>query len=256
MNYSHFTKDMTWSYSRIKTFQECPYRFYLKYIKHCDSVTSFFSEYGLFIHSIIEKYLKKELSKDEIESYYITNFKKQVKHKAPTAKTFANYFSQGLEYFKNIDFPIDEIIGIEKEVFFSISGYEFIGYIDVIGKLDNYILIIDNKSRDLKPRSNRKKATKSDLELDEYLKQLYTYSIPIFDEFNEYPKKLTFNCFRKQNWIIEDFKSDKLEETKNWILTQIALINSESDWNPNLEYFKCHHLCDVSRHCEYLELFN
>lgn len=256
MNYSHFTKEMTWSYSRVKTFEECPYRFFLKYIKHYDTETTFFSEYGLFIHKIIEMYLKKELDKDELKSYYIINFYKQIKHKPPNPKIFISYFQQGLEYFEDIDIPIDDIIGIEKEVFFNINGYEFIGYIDIIGRKNDYLLIVDNKSRNLKSRSNRKKPTKSDNELDDYLKQLYIYSIPVFNELNEFPKKLAFNCFRTKKFITENFQKEKLEETKGWVINQIELINNEENWNPKLEYFKCHHLCDVKKHCEYFELFN
>lgn len=247
---------MTWSYSRIKTFEECPYRFFLKYIKQCNTDSTFFSEYGLFIHRIIEKYLKNELTRSELKSYYIINFRNYIKHKAPNTKVFTNYFKQGLTYLDSIDIPVDDVIGIEKEVSFNINKYKFIGYIDIVGRKDNCLIIIDNKSRNLKERSNRKKATKSDDELDEYLKQLYVYSIPIFNELKEYPKRLVFNCFRTKKVIIENFSEDKLTETKNWIIGQIDLINREEDWNPNLEYFKCHHLCDVSQHCEYLELFS
>lgn len=256
MNYSHFIKEMTWSYSRVKTFEECPYGFLLKYIKHCDTETTFFSEYGLFIHKIIEMYLKKELGKDQLKSYYIVNFNSEIKHKPPNSKIFINYFQQGLEYFEDIDIPLDDVIGIEKEVFFNINGYEFIGYIDIVGSKNNYLLIIDNKSRNLKCRSNRSKPTKSDIELDEYLKQLYIYSIPIFNELNKFPEKVAFNCFRTKKFIVEDFQKEKMENAKKWVIHQIELINKEEDWNPKLEYFKCHHLCDVSKHCEYLELFS
>lgn len=33
VNYAPLIDDMVWSYSRIKAFEDCPYRWYLKYIK-------------------------------------------------------------------------------------------------------------------------------------------------------------------------------------------------------------------------------
>lgn len=33
INYAPLIDDMVWSYSRIKAFEDCPYRWYLKYIK-------------------------------------------------------------------------------------------------------------------------------------------------------------------------------------------------------------------------------
>lgn len=113
------------------------------------------------------------------------------------------------------------------------------------------IIILDNKSRALKPRSGRKKPTKSDLELDEYLRQLYLYSIPIQTEFQQYPERLEFNCFRTQQIIPEPFREDALEHAKLWALQTIDTITQNEDWSPKMEYWKCKYLCDHSHQCEY-----
>lgn len=34
ISYAPLIEDMVWSYSRIKAFDDCPYRWYLKYIRH------------------------------------------------------------------------------------------------------------------------------------------------------------------------------------------------------------------------------
>lgn len=254
MNCSHIIGDMTWSYSRITTYENCPYCFYLKYIKKAKGIRHFFSDYGSFMHLIIQKYLDKELSKDELVGYYLTNFRKNVVGKAPNKSIFLNYFNQGIEYLKNIEEPTEEVIGIEKEVKFNIEDKEFIGYIDKVTVGDG-IRITDNKSRALKPRTKRKKPTKTDEELDKYLRQLYIYSISIYDEYKKFPKWLTFNCFRTLTEINEPFKEESFEETKKWALDTIEAITNEEQWKPNIEWFKCQNLCDMCKECEYIQMY-
>ena len=245
---------MVWSYSRITTYEDCQYRFYLKYIKKIKGVRHFFSDYGSYMHLIIQKFLTGELKKSELVSYYLMNFRKNVVGKAPNQSIFQNYFHQGLEYLKNIEMPDGELIGVEKEVSFNMNGKNFIGYIDRVSR-NHGIDIIDNKSRTLKPRTKRKQPTKTDKELDKYLRQLYIYSIPIKDEFNEYPQHLCFNCFRTQTNIVEPFKEEIYENTKKWALDTINSISKEDHWKPNIEWFRCKYLCDVCNECEYYRMF-
>lgn len=255
-NYSHIISDKSWvwSYSRITAYEDCPYRFYLKYIKKLKGVRHFFSDYGSFMHLIIQKFLTGELKCSEIVGYYLTNFRRNVVGRAPNQNIFNNYFQQGLEYLKNAEMPSGEIIGVEKEVSFDLKGKEFIGYIDMVSR-NQGIDIVDNKSRALKPRSNRKKPTISDEELDKYLRQLYIYAIPIEKEFNECPRNLCFNCFRTQTNIVEPFNKKVYEDTKKWALDTIENITKEEQWKPNIDWWKCRYLCDVCNECEYYQMF-
>lgn len=254
MNYSFIISDMTWSYSRITAYEDCPYRFYLTYIKKTKGVRHFFTDYGSFMHLIIEKFLTGELKKSELVGYYLTNLKRNVIGKAPSQTIFQNYFRQGLAYLSQIEEPDNEVIGVEKKVEFMLDDKNFIGYIDKVSKCDG-IEITDNKSRALKQRSTRKKPTKTDEELDKYLRQLYIYSIAIEKEYGELPKSLIFNCFRTQTTIKEPFDIVAYEDTKKWALNTIDTITKESEWKPNIEWFKCKHLCDVCAECEYFQMF-
>jgi hypothetical protein len=139
-------------------------------------------------------------------------------------------------------------ISTELKCDFSLDGYNFIGIIDAVA--DDGKIIIDHKSRDLKPRSKRKTPTKTDKLLDEYLRQLYLYCIPVIDIYKAPPEKLAFNCF-KSSWVEEDFDVEKFEETKQWAKRMIERIIDNEDWSPRIDYFKCNYLCDVCDHCEY-----
>lgn len=251
MKYSNIISDFTWSYSRINQFEMCPYAFLLNYIKHTPKKPMFFSEYGSFIHKLIEQHLNGKFEKDALAKEYLTRFKAEVIGKAPSRDIFKSYFEQGFSYFSDFSFPYKNPLFVEQRVNFNIDGKPFVGVIDCVAKENDEIILLDNKSRALKPRSNRKKPTKTDGELDRYLRQLYLYSIPIKDIFHVYPTRLEFNCFRTGQLISEPFKMDEFERAKQWASESINTIIENDDWSPKLDFWKCNHICDLSDECEY-----
>lgn len=92
VNYAPIIQDMTWSYSRIKSFYDCPYRWYLRYIRKLKAKDMFFASYGSFMHKLIEMYLKGEKTSKQLCDIYLQKFKEEVVGRAPNQKVFANYF--------------------------------------------------------------------------------------------------------------------------------------------------------------------
>lgn len=213
----------------------------------------FFANYGIFMHDILSKYLNGEMRGSELGIHYLLNFKNHVIGRAPSLSVFNNYFDQGFNYLDNIDFPYNktQIVSVEKRESFNLNSKRFVGILDCVIKEGNDLVIIDHKSRSLKPRSKRAKPTKTDLELDNYLRQLYIYSIPIYNKFGRYPSRLEFNCFRNNEIISEPFKDSVFEDTKKWATNLINEIENNEKWNPNLEFWKCSHLCELHNKCEY-----
>ena len=150
-------------------------------------------------------------------------------------------------------FPYN-VVAVEKRVDFNIDGIPFIGYIDFLGEKDGDLFVIDNKSRTLKQRSKKGKVTKTDEELDSYLKQLYLYSIAVEQEYGKLPKSLCFNCYRTSLFIEEPFMEQAYAESKIWLSESIKEITTETDFKPNAEFFKCKHLCEMQDYCEYYKL--
>jgi len=254
ISYAPLIEDMVWSYSRIKAFDDCPYRWYLKYIRHLHSKDMFFSDYGSFVHKLIELYFLGEKTRDELCDIYLREFKSRVKGRAPNPKVFGNYFKSGLNYIRNIaPFPY-HMVAVEKRVDFNMNGIPFVGYIDYLGEKDGELYVVDNKSRTLKPRSTRTKPTKTDEELDAYLRQLYIYSAAVEQEYGKTPRSLCFNCFRAPVFVEEPFQEQAYAESKKWLEESVARITAETDFKPDIEYFRCTHLCEMNGHCEYYKL--
>ncbi len=214
----------------------------------------FFSDYGSFMHKLIELYLRGFLKKEDLPSAYLTGFKREVRGRAPSRHIFKSYFEQGYEYMNKLNFPYASPLGVEQKVDFLMGGKPFTGVVDCVAIDDGKLVILDNKSRTLKPRSNRKKPTASDRELDSYLRQLYLYSIPVEQIYHTYPVRLEFNCFRAGRLISEPFRADELEKAKKWALDSIDTIVGCEDWQPKIDYWKCKNICGMSGQCCYFQM--
>lgn len=254
MRYGFIVDDMEWSYSRLSSFDDCKYSWYLKYIEALPKDRDcFFATYGGFVHKVLELYLSGELSKDEASVYFLDNYDEQVKGAAPNEKISTNFFNQSLDYIEKLDnFPYKRIVATEKEVHFEIDGRRFVGFIDVLAQDEHGELhIIDHKSHRLRKRSGRKIQTTYDKELDQYLRQQYLYTIPVFEEFGRFPETISFNCYRFNQMITEDFNPEMLDRTKQWAVNQIDRIRNEDEWEASPDAFRCNYLCDHADSCEF-----
>lgn len=254
MIYRPLIEDMVWSYSRIKCFEDCPYRFYLKYISGCKEVPQFYASYGSFMHKLIEEFYKGIITKEEMLTKFLFGFQESVIGRRPQQSTVEKYIQLGIEYLKGFaPFPYN-MVAVEKKVEFELGGKKFIGFIDYLGEKDGEYYIVDNKSRELKPRSGRKKPTVKDQELDEMLKQLYLYAAAIKQEYGKFPNALCFNCFKNRVFIEEPFSEKTFSETIEWFLKTIDDIADENEFLPRIDFFGCNYICGVNGECCYYEM--
>ena len=257
MNYGNIIDDMIWSYSRIGSYQQCPYQFLMHYIYGEKEDDMFFSDYGSFMHELIAEYLEDGTESDDLVMKYLKNYRQKIKGKAPNQKIFEGYLDRGAEYIGEIDGEFDNLepLAIEERYSFSVGGRKFTGIVDMVCRTEEGDLaILDHKSHMLRPRSGHKKPTKSDKELNRYLRQLYLYSIPVKKKYGEYPKWLIFNCFRndeKTRFIVEPFVKEDFEAAKKWAIDSIEEIRQEENWDPDEEYWKCKNICGLHDKCEY-----
>ena len=255
-DYKSLIEKMTWSYSRIDCFNTCRYKWFLRYIDDPLGVKSepmFYSSYGSFIHELLEGFYNGKYTKDELPTIFLSQFGKRVRGERPPGGIAQKYIQSGYEYLKSFEpFPY-KMLGVEKRVAFSVGGNRFIGFIDFLGEKDGELYIVDNKSRDLKPRSKRKKPTIKDMELDEMLRQLYLYAAAVKEEYGKFPKALCFNCFKSGVFIEEPFVKERFYETLEWAEKTIDKITNATEFYPNLDYFFCRWLCEYRNECCYVD---
>ena len=222
----------------------------MTYIKHYEEQPQFYASYGSFMHRLLAAFLGGELTKEQAQLKFLTGFSKDVQGAFPSEKIALNYIHSASDYLSSIEqFPY-KTLGIEKELHFNVSGHPFVAFLDYIGEEDG-IVIVDHKSRAMKPRSNRAKPTRKDEELDEMLRQLYLYAEAVKQEYGEYPKHLCFNCFRTGTFIKEPFNERAHQEAIDWALRSIEAIEDTDDFPPRLEYFPCRFICGLKDECCY-----
>ncbi len=211
----------------------------------------FYASFGTFMHRLIERFYRGEISKEEMSLQFLMGFSSEVKGDRPSPQIAENYLRAGLAYLDSFQpFPFN-MAAVEKKITFDINGIPFVGFIDYLGEKDGELYIVDNKSRNLKPRSKRKTATKNDMEIDEMLTQLYLYSKGIYDEYGKFPKALCLNCFRNGTFITEEFNKTAYETALAWAEKSVNRALTAEEFYPSPDFFTCRYICGVSDECIY-----
>lgn len=252
--YAPLIEDMTWSYSRIKSFDDCPYGWFLRYIRGEEEEDMFYASFGSFMHELLAGFYRGELTREQMKIKYTFDFQTEVKGTRPSSSIAVSYFEKGLDFIKNFEPLPLEILGVEREFNCNIAGLKFRGFIDLIGRDKDGIVIVDHKSRDLKPRSKRKKTTQSDAELDKMLTQLYIYSAAVEQEYGETPVRLIFNCFKSQTVIEEAFRTEAYKKALKWAKNTVERIKASTEFYPQYDFFPCRNLCGLNGSCCYYEI--
>jgi len=202
-----------WSYSRLRQFHSCKYGWLLKYVFEVPQRKLFFSDYGKLMYELIAGAVSGEISWQAAEIEYARRFHGVLQCHGPPGSVRAGYFMDGLRYLQSGGATLEGLrpLAIESYVEFEVEGHPFCGYIDLIASDTAAALsIVDHKSCALKERGGRR--VKSNALLDEYLRQLYLYSIPVADRFGP-PDVLAFNCFRSGTIISAPFSQAAFDET-------------------------------------------
>ena len=263
---SFIISNMTYSFSRISSFYNCPYEWRSVYID-CESRDgSAMAQFGSLIHKILEMYFKGELDFFELTDYYEKNFDNFVTYEFPAnphVSLYNKYYQAGIEYLDNFtfDFKKYEVLGIEKRVTFNIGNYDFVGCIDLLlgDKVTGEIIILDHKSASIGILKSGKIAKKDREHFEDFKRQLYLYSIPIIEEYGKVDK-LKWNLFKEQKFIEIPWKEDEYNESIRWAEQTIKNIENETEWNINKEMieaqeqgkyppFYCMNLCSQRFRC-------
>lgn len=244
-----------YSYSKVRNFYSCPYSFYLNYFEKSDDFipeNHGSSEFGIYVHKILELYEKGELGEYELLDYYKEHYCENVDSSFVTkiSDNFSKdlydiYYESGERYFEDFNgYPDLKILESEYEFFEEINeSFIFTGKIDLIALDSNdNLIVIDHKS---------KGKFKNKAERDEYSKQLYLYAFAVFKKYNKFPNKLAFNMIRTNKWIEFKFDEDRYSECLNWLKNCVNDIETCLEFPATPNTFFCNNFCIFRNVCEY-----
>lgn len=253
-DYDFILDNLRFSFSSVSSFETCKLGFKLAYIDRKDREGSFYGDYGSFIHSIIEKYVKNELDISELLCYYTDHYQENVKTDPPIYPSTLgrDYYEDGFKFFKNFKFDTEnyEFIFIEDSITYEYKDIKLIVKPDLVlkNKKTNKIILVDYKTSKLKGNSYDKK------KIEGYKKQMLLYVYFIW-QAKKIPIDSVSIWFVRNNEVVS-FDIDNYETIKNteWFENTISKIKQESDWTANNsksnKYF-CENLCGTRKSCPY-----
>ena len=243
---------MRWSFSSANSFENCHGGFKLTYIDAEERIGNAFSDYGSFVHLILEKYFKDELKLNELADFYQNNYNNYMFNNFPTYPEGmgANYFTSGKNFFEkfNFDKSLYDIIFIEDYINAKFNNILLTVKPDLILKeksTGKYILI-DYKTAKLKTGKAYKE------QISEYKRQFLLYSYFLWTEKNIEIKQLKIWFIRDNKEITIDVDVAETMETMDWFETTIRHIKNEKEWkfnNSKENSYFCNNLCGVRNSC-------
>ena len=249
--------DLIWSYTKLSSFEQCPYQFYLQYIEKRNGEGNFYADAGKAMHKTLEL-----LEKGEVElSDSIMKFDDlwlEVDTGDTKKETAENWYWSCIDYLGSLTgFELDNynVLEVEGKHRFTKDGNEFIGFIDLLleDKATGDLIIVDHKSHNRLVGKNGR-PLKSELKtLEGYKRQLYLYSYPVMQKYQKTPKNLAWNHFRTGDLTVVPFDWDEYREAWEWAESLIGKITEEKEFENKDEFFYCKNLCDFRHSCEYLE---
>ena len=244
------------SFSKLSCFEQCKYQYYMKYVLpkklRPKEKENSFSQYGSFVHKILERFQRGEITQKEMAEIYRDEFDIYVSEKFPKSfvDLYTSYYTSGLSFLQNYCGQPDkyEVLDVEMGFETDIGGHIYRGIIDLPlrDKNTNQIIIQDWKSKSsIKTKADKKKA----------MVQLYTYSKPIYEKYGEYPDMLRLFLFRKNLPVDQKFIKEEYDAAQQWIIDTVNDISACKKWDEySYDEFFCSNLCGFRDSCKYKEL--
>lgn len=262
--------EMTWSFSRLDSFDECKYAWKLHYLDGNKDCGSCFSDFGLFSHKLLERLEKGELDIFTLPMEYKKEFNNYVVHDFPKTKygdMRDSYYDKGLSYFSSLTTELDDkkILGVEEKVEFSILDKPFVGFIDLRYKdADGKMVFEDHKSSSMKLLKSGKPSKTYQNKMKHYEYQQYLYTIPFVGNGVKVDR-LRWN-FLKEGFHYEiPWTEEGYNEALDWAKNTLKSIESADNFDveyvtrntndgqkiePKQGYMWCHFICGMRDFCD------
>lgn len=235
-----------YSFSRLGTFQTCPFAYNEKYNNGYIEGDSGWTLGGTHAHSIVEGILKGEIDPKDAPDLWINE---TPKFEFPTMrpKYIHDYVQSIHQFFTTFKGINNEILNIERHFKIQIDGIWFQGFVDLETKTDEHLSMIDWKTSSISGFSGKK--------LKEKARQLYLYSESMKEHYGSYPKEMFFYMLKYRKAVKIDFNKKDLQEAKDWLKSTVEQIESEKTWAKKPDAFWCRSLCQIKT-CEFNGNYN
>lgn len=231
----------TWSYSRLDSYNQCPYQFYLKYVEGLEGESNAWAEVGSFCHSILEGVAKGEIPHQAVSDYFVEHYPDVLFPDLSDKYDYGEKLrDELLDFFDHFE-GFDNVVSVERHFTLDLdNGDKLQGFVDREFMHNGKVKCVDYKIS-----APFKKA-----DLVKKKRQLYIYAESIFREYGEYPDEMEFYFLKARKKTIVPFKQEELKETFDWVYSTIEAINNEQSFEARPNFFVCQNLCDFRNICQ------
>ncbi|MCZ4246956.1 hypothetical protein BXO87_02315 [Bacillus sp. GZB] len=276
------------SNSALERFTQCPLSFFHQYVNEerpgQEGVESFYADYGILMHFLVEMYPRTNLYKDSLPfkpsnfvddgdiNGILNGFANQLMEREepltleqmliiydelfplvqfPSQEKRDEYYDQGLTYIKNIPaMDWSKVIGLEAKFKIDLQNgvVPIKGFIDKVERDDKGLIVTDYKTS--KPYSHNAIMAKP---------QLPIYGMACFLMYGELPYKYRYDFVRFGRVVEVEIPIERLTEVKNVIkfkYMQMLAYQRQGSFPAQYQDFYCKNFCGFNRLCDRYKQFN
>jgi hypothetical protein len=274
-------KETIYSFSRLKTFNDCKQAYYLQYVLERSRSENIYSTLGTAVHEILELAQRGEitdmdqavndfLSEVEMAEFFGNSF--------PNEKIKEDYIAcvtHAIRHFKPIH---GEKFEIEKKVDCEIAGYKLTGFIDlIIHNVDGTVTVVDFKTSSKYSGENLKKNAnqlllyaialeKIGYKVREVCWLMLKYCTVAGKRVNSTKTIKRSELLQQQEFepcfVTYPLNADTKAECEEWVITtieQIEAMDIFDEWESkkinSFTSFGCANVCSVCQHCTAYQKF-
>ena len=252
--YKDLLDGMVWSYSRLTSYEHCPYSWYRRYVEEEVGESSFYADNGKAMHEVFDALIKGNVSFEDAPSLYLEKY--DAITSSVKQEIMDKTFDACINYLCNISENVlddYEIVGSEIELDFSVCAYRFTGFVDLLLRDANgNLIIVDHKSSDPFLKQNGEPYAKSKEQFNNYVRQLSLYCYGIEQMYGEKPVKIVFHHFKNDGKLtVLPVDDELIDSAITWCLDVIKKIYDDEAFDPKTKTGFCYRLCDYRRNCDY-----
>jgi len=232
------TENRKWSWSRLNI--DCPQEYKLLYIDEVERLDNFYGQAGSLVHLCLERFAKKEISKQEMIDAWRDGFV-DIDKSSVWPNVSKSIFAKVDAFLRSRqEVPSEEPILIEQYFEHEVMpGHTMRGYIDVIFARK----IIDYKISNIYKGDD---AVKKKM-------QLKIYAWAWLRETGEMAKEAGWYFIKDQLFVSEKITEETIKEAEAWIIKRIGEVmemEKANDYPYVWNDFYCKNLCSVRNSCD------
>lgn len=240
--------DMIWSFSRYKSFVQCPRQWERAYIlKDPTRIENYYAQWGSICHQVLQEYYKDELDKNKMKDRFLDLYNTTTMMPCPF-KGEEKHIEAACDYFDEFEDIREqneslEVFAVEKELRCTINGwywFKFIPDLLFVNRETGNFVIADHKSSDLKLGTKNKAVNEK---IAGYEEQLYMYSVGVQQLYERPVEKLFINSIKGRRWLDLGFDEEKQKSAKGSFVYTVNEIAQEEKFECKPDNFMCKNLC-------------